>query len=508
MPDGGRAQPCRKSRTDGYNSGMFRSGLCAGAQLSGIDFLIIGAYLALMLAIGAFLFSHIRKFKDYFLAGGALTTPLLVCTLVSTYYELDVTFATSEVGFDVGIAAWFWWSRPYYLAILIAAFFVVPRLKRGNFMTLPDVLDRHYGRTVRITGALACFVYSLPITAMAGLTAMFTTLGWPLELSLSVSMAVCAIYTLSGGLMADALTDTVQFLLMCVSLAIAIPPALKLVGGFEFTNLLPVSHMTATGQVSRWLLLTWGVGSLTVFVEPAFYQRIFAAKDRKTVTHALLIGIALWAAYDWGVTLVGMIARAAVARGLLPGDLAGREALMSVCMLTLPAGLKGLFIAGILAAAMSSVDSYSLLASGNLSYDIIRPLFPSRMTDARLTRLTRAGVFVVMLLGVVVSLAFGKISDAWIFMESVLVSVVFVPIAGVLFGRPRRACGVASSVAGLAALALFYAVICSLGRYDAEEESYVLKIGNAEIWREYATLFTLPVSAAAFSVARMMGKKR
>jgi SSS family solute:Na+ symporter len=469
--------------------------------LSGIDYAILALYLVLLLAIGAYLFRKIKRFKDYFLAGGALTTPLLVCTLVSTYYELDVTFATSELGFDVGLAAWVWWSRPYYLAILIAAFVVARRLKREEFMTLPDVLDRHYGKAARVTGALACFLYSLPIAAIAGLTAMFSALDWPLAPSLTVSMAVCAIYTLSGGLMADALTDTLQFLLMCVSLAIAIPLSLKLVGGFEFTSHLPAEHMSTTGGASPWLLLAWGIGALTVFVEPAFYQRIFAARDRKTITRALVIGVLLWAAYDWGVTLVGMVARSAVESGMLPPGLEGKEALVTVCLLVLPVGLKGLFVAGILAAAMSSVDSYSLLASGNFSYDIVRPLFRPDMSDAALTRMTRIGVFVVMLAGLGISLLFERISDAWIFMESVMVSVVFVPIGGAIFGRPARASGTAASMAGMAALACFYAFVYIWGEYDPEQESYVARIGRAEIWREYAMIFTLPVSAVAYFVA-------
>ncbi len=476
-------------------------------SLAPLDYGIIVLYLALMLAIGAFLFTKIRQFKDYFLAGRALTTPLLVCTLVSTYYELDVTFATSELGFDVGLASWFWWSRPYYLAILIAAFVVVKRLKRGDFVTLPDVMGRNYGEKARVAGALACFFYSLPITAIAGLTALFTAMGWPLQLSLAISMGVCAVYTYSGGLLADAFTDTVQFLLMCVSVAIAIPLALKVVGGFEFTSLLPAAHMDPTGEVGPWLLAAWGIGALTVFVEPAFYQRIFAARDQKTVTRALIIGIFLWAAYDWGVTLLGMMARAAVESGTLPSDLEGRQALVSLCLLVLPVGLKGLFVAGILAAAMSSVDSYSLLASANFSYDIFRPLFKPDMSDAALTRLTRAGVFVVMLMGVLMSLVFDKISDAWIFMEGILVSVVFVPVAGVLFGRPKRGAGTAAALAGLVSLTAFYALIYTLGSYDPEEESYVILIGQAQIWREYAMLFTLPISTASFFIAGAVAKK-
>ena len=99
-----------------------------------------------MLALGAVVSTRIKGFKDYFLAGGALTTPLLVCTLVSSYYGIDVTFGTSESGFYYGVVAWFWYSLPYYFFIGFAALVIAPRLARyGDAMTLSDVLEHHYG---------------------------------------------------------------------------------------------------------------------------------------------------------------------------------------------------------------------------------------------------------------------------------------------------------------------------------------------------------------------------
>jgi len=435
-------------------------------DLAPLDLAIIGIYLLAMIALGAVLSRRIRFFKDYFLAGGVLTTPILVCTLVSTYYELDVTFAVSESGYYYGVVAWTWLSRPYYIAIILAAFFLAKRLKRHEtFMTLPDLLEHHYGLGTRIVGAVACFIYSLPITALAGMAVLFEILGWDRWLGLAISVGVCAIYTMMGGLWADAISDTIQFALMCISLAIAIPLALQWVGGFDSVASLPEEFLSGTGGLSPWIIVAWTIGALTVFVEPAFYQRIFAAKDHKSVTRALLIGILLWAAYDWGVTLIGMIGRAAVEQGLL-GEVEGRAALMHVTMNALPLGLRGLFIGGVLAAAMSSVDSYSLLASGNITYDIIHPLRKRSISDRTLMRLTRFGVLVVMLLAAGASLWFERITDAWVFMSGVLASIVFVPVMGGLLLRPRSGAGLASALSGFAALLVFHAVVHSVGEYD------------------------------------------
>ena len=483
-------------------------------RLHPLDYGVVCAYLLAMIAMGWVMASRIRAFKDYFLAGGMLTTPLLVCTLVSTYYELDVTFATSESGYYYGLVAWFWLSRPYYVCIILAALLVAPRLKRmsqtagGSFMTLPDLLEHHYGVRTRVVGAVACFVYSLPITAIAGMVIVFELLGWRSDIGLALAIGVCALYTIVGGLWADAITDTVQFVLMCVALAVAIPPALEWVGGFSFVEQLPGEHMTATGGLSPWLIAAWTAGALTVFVEPAFYQRVFAAKDTQSIIRALLIGIVLWAAYDWGVTLIGMIGRAAVDQGLLAEEAEGKRALMAVCAQSLPIGLRGLFIGGVLSAAMSSVDSYGLLASGNLVYDIYRPLSGKRLDDRTLIRATRVGVFAVMLIAAAASLAFEKITDAWVFMSGVMASVVFVPVVGALFLRPARGAGLWGCTAGLAAFIAYYGCVYVLGVPDEEAESYVWRIAGWELWREYAVIFALPLSAAGFAVGHFFASRK
>lgn len=476
-------------------------------ELAPVDYTIIAAYLLAMVGLGAVLARRIHGFKDYFLAGGALTTPILICTLVSTYFGLDVTFGTSESGFYYGLAAWFWYSFPYYIFIFIAALFISQRLRRYEFMTLSDVLGHHYGGGARAVGAIACFVYNMPLLQMAGMTAMFKVLGLPVEWSLAIAVGICAIYTMMGGLWADAISDTLQFLLMSVTLAITIPLALKWVGGFDFIQSLPADHMAVDGGRSWWLLAAWACCGLTVLVEPAFYQRVFAAKDQQSINRALLIGILLWAAYDWGVVVIGMIAAAAVENGLLPDDLEGKHALLAVCGKVLPLGLKGLFLGGVLSAAMSTVDSYSLLASGNLVYDILHPLTGRRMSDKTLLRLTRVGVFVVIAFAAIASLMFNRLRDGWVFMASILAGTVLVPVMAALFARPRRAAGFLGCLFGLGGIIAFYAIVITQGEFDGDEEAYVLRLGNVEVWQDCAALFAIPVSFIGLTLGNIFGRK-
>ena len=89
-------------------------------HLSWIDLAIIGAYLLMLLGIGYYIMRRAPSFEEYLLAGRTMTTPILVCTLASTYYGLDVLFGTSEIGFNEGVVAFFGYSM-LSLGVYLAA---------------------------------------------------------------------------------------------------------------------------------------------------------------------------------------------------------------------------------------------------------------------------------------------------------------------------------------------------------------------------------------------------
>src|SRR5690606_31201117 len=140
-----------RDREPAHDRGAHPPGLGAAtrAVMTPLDYIIVGAYLAGMLTIGAAVSRRIGGFRDFFVAAGHLTAPLLICSLVSTYYGLDVLFGGSEVAYQEGVIAWFGYTRPYYVVILLAALLVAPRLKRHDFLSLPDVADHYYGRGTR-----------------------------------------------------------------------------------------------------------------------------------------------------------------------------------------------------------------------------------------------------------------------------------------------------------------------------------------------------------------------
>jgi solute:Na+ symporter, SSS family len=475
-----------------------------------VDYVIVGAYIAALLVIGAMVARHIRGFEDYFVAGHRMTAPLLVCTLVSTYYGLDVLFGGSEVSYQEGVVAWFVYMRPYYVVILVAAIVVAPRLRRFPLLSLPDAMGYFYGNGARAVAAIASFFYSLPFMALMGIGVMLDlVLGIPFVWGVTIGAVVSLAYTLMGGLPAAAITDTLQFVLMCVTLGVATALTMEGLGGFDGMQArLPESYFQPTGTYPPAVLIVFAASALSVLVEPAFYQRIFAARTTRAIFVALSVGIVLWAAFDWAVTVMGM---AAAAAGI---ETSPTYALLTITLEVLPVGLKGAFVAGVLATAMSTIDSYLLIAGGNLAYDLYRPLFRPRIDDRSLLRLTRWMAGVAAAMGLLLALYFQTIVSAWIFISTLLTATVLVPLMAALFSPvpPKPAAGLASSLAGLATSVLFYVMVTLFGSYDEEWETVIWDVTLGErvvpIWQEYAVLLALPVSLLALLLFQVVGPER
>ena len=480
------------------------------ASISNLDYFIIIFYMMGMVAIGFWFSKRHGDFEDFFLAGRSLTTPLLITTLISTYYGLDVLFGDSQLAFTDGVVAWFGYARPTYAFFLIAAFLLAHRLRKENFLSLPDILDRYYGKETRYIGATASFIYSLPSLSLYAFGMLGEVImGWPPIIGMVVIGGVGLIYTLTGGFWAVALTDSVQFLVMCLVIALAVPFALNLVGGFDqMIEILPEYYFETMGDLSIWLIIIYASTGLTILVEPTFYQRIFAAKSYKNVRNALVIGIFIWGSYDWIITILAMAAKVAVIQGTLPGDVAPDAALLTIMVAALPAGALGLFLAGVLSTEMSTLDSYCLVAGGNVAYDIYKPAFKPSATDQELIKTTRQGILLSWVLGFAMAISFDQMLGLWVFLASILISSVLAPILlGMYVPKFRKPlAGFLSAGLGLVSTVILNIYIMTNGVFDLDEETYIIHWFGIDFLQEFVMYITVPISLIGFFVGLIFDK--
>ena len=479
-------------------------------SIATIDYIIIAIYLMGMIGVGVWFAKKHTDFDDFFLAGRTLTTPLLITTLISTYYGIDVLFGDSQLGFTDGVVAWFGYARPTYAFFLIAAFFLAQRLKEEDFKSLPDILDKYYGKNTRYVGAVTSFIYSLPALSLYGFGMLGDViLGWEPIMGMLVLGGIALVYTLTGGFWAVVLTDSIQFLFMCVVLALAVPFAMNFIGGFDkMIDILEPSYFDTMGDLSIWLIIIYASTGLAILVEPTFYQRIFAAKSYKNVRNALIIGIFIWGSYDWIITIIAMAAKTGVLQGILPTDVAPDAALLTVMVAALPAGALGLFMAGVLSTEMSTLDSYCLVAGGNVAYDIYRPAIKPDATDEELIKKTRYGILLSWILGLAMAVSFDQMLGLWVFMASILISSVMVPILlGLFIPRFRKAlAGFLSAGLGLASTVILNIYIMMTGTFDVLEETYIIQWFGIDFLQEFIMYITVPISLLGFFIGLILDK--
>ena len=480
-----------------------------------IDYIIISIYLAGMVGVGLWFAKKHTDFDDFFLAGRSLTTPLLITTLISTYYGVDVLFGDSQLGFTDGVVAWFGYARPTYAFFLIAAFLLAQRLREEDFKSLPDILDKYYGKNTRYVSAVTSFIYSLPALSLYGFGMLGDViLGWEPIIGMLVLGGIGLVYTLTGGFWAVVLTDSIQFVMMCVVLALAFPFAMNLIGGFDsMVEKLPSSYFDTMGDLSIWLIIIYASTGLAILVEPTFYQRIFAAKSYKNVRNALVIGIFIWGSYDWIITILAMAAKTGTLMKVMgdpiidPG-VAPDAALLSVMVAALPVGALGLFMAGVLSTEMSTLDSYCLVAGGNVAYDIYKPAFKPDATDDELIRTTRYGILLSWLLGFAMAVSFEQMLGLWVFMASILISSTMTPILlGIYVPSFRKPlAGFLSAGLGLLSTIILNIYIMMTGTFDTVEETYIVEWFGINFLQEFIMYITVPISFMGFFIGLVMDR--
>ncbi|MFZ5945830.1 MAG: sodium:solute symporter family protein [Bacillota bacterium] len=416
-------------------------------QWTSLDWFAIILYLAALVLIGWYVSKKVTSSDDYYVAGRALTYPIAVGTIMATWYGSGAVFGTAELAFGVGIAAFVVWCIPAHLGRIPLALWVAPKVRNIEGTTIPALLGQLYAKPVAILGAILIVLFSTRLQDIVSVGIMGNSItgieNWVVG---SIIVGIVLIYTLFGGLWSVAMTDVLQFLLMTTITLLLLPILWIKVGGFEgLQAVLPAGHFTPTGGMPFSRLLVFFLLGFQVYADPAAYQRFSAANSANTAKRAYLTCLIVWLAFDVVMTLLGI-----AARGLYP-EVAPAKAFLAAAINNLPPFVAGLWIASILSAIMSSMDSFFLVGATTLANDIYKPLFKKDATDADLIKMTRIFVILIGGIGCAAAFQFKMVLDAAIFLGGLYLASALVPVIGGLFWTGRRtvAGGFMSMLAGM-----------------------------------------------------------
>jgi SSS family solute:Na+ symporter len=387
---------------------------------------------------------------DYLVAGRRVTLPAFVATLVATWY--GGILGVGEYSWRYGVSNWLVFGVPYYIGALLFAFLLARRARKAELYTIPDLLDRHYGRGPAVIGAITVFVTSAPAAYVLMLGTLFAAMfGLPLVPCVIAASVLSLFYISRGGLRTVVFTDQVQFVLMYAGFVVMLAFLVAQHGGLAFLHRsLPPAHFTWHGGNPPQAILVWYVIALSTLVDPGFWQRAYAARDPGVARNGVMISVACWIVFDFLTTSTGLYARA-----VLPHLTDPVYAFPELARVTLPPLALGIFYLAMIATVMSTVDSYGFIAAETLGRDLIWRL--RRETgEERLPRYTRIGLWVAGAFATVLALANPSVVNLWHDVGSVTTPALLLPVGTATLGRGRvgpRWTGVAMVLAFAVSLA-------------------------------------------------------
>ena len=303
-------------------------------------------------------------FLDYMLMGRQLTLPMFIATLAATWY--GGIFGVTQFAFEKGLYAFLIQGIFWYVTYLLFAFLIAPAVRKFNAMTLPQLVTQMFGIWSGRLSSVFNFFNVLPIAYAISLGLFLQTIsGGDFFICTALGLLAIMCYSAVSGFRAVVYSDIAQFIAMYVAVAVVLLFSYLTYGGYDFLRQhLPDTHFTLLSGDPLLPTLVWGFIALSTLVDPNFYQRVFAARSLSVARRGILLTTCIWITFDLCTVLGAMYARAAYP------DLDAANAYLTYSLAILPAGLKGLILAGICATILSTMDSYLFIASTSVSFDL------------------------------------------------------------------------------------------------------------------------------------------
>lgn len=420
-------------------------------KLEPIDFIIVGAYLLILLIIGyRASFGKRRKDETLFLAGHSLGWASIGFNMWGTNVGPSMLLAFASIGYSTGIVAGnFEWYAFVFLFLLCMVF--APRYLAAKVSTMPEFMGNRYGdstRTMLAWYALIKILISwLSLGLFAGGFLVRQILNIPMWQSVIVLVSFAGLFAFAGGLKAIAKVNVFQMILLIIVSLLLTVLGLQKVGGIEaLFHKAPPGYWNlihpASDKNYPWpaILLGYPVAAVAFFcTDQAMVQSVLGARNLEQG--------------QLGVNFIGWLKILSLPLFIVPGILCfelfphlanPNEAYMTMVTHLFPPGLNGLVIVVLIAVLVGTIGSSLNSLSTVFTMDIYRKLINPTATNQQLIRVGRMTVAGGCLFAIAMALAIDNIKGLNLFdvFQSVLgfiappLSVVF--LLSVFWKRTTR----------------------------------------------------------------------
>lgn len=398
-----------------------------------LDYCILAIYVCLMLGVG-FYFKASAKMADYAVADKKLGLSVLIGTFLATGIGGGVLTCSTGNGYAAGIM-----ELPKLIALfginIFLGLFMAGKMRKIGGFTAPQMLGKVYGKNCQAIGGIFCIIFQMGSGIAAQYVALGTCfnvlLGIDARIGMAIGAVIIIIITYSSGMWGVAITDYIQFVFLGLGVLVATAVCFASADGWQgIASAAPESYFEIDPVSSIKLLCST---SLAVLIDGNRYSRFFSAKDAKTASRAALITAVPQFLVGFFAMVMGLAALVVLPAGT-PKDMV----FPSLLAITIPTGLKGLCIGALIAAILSTADSYILTTSTNVSIDIYKNLINPNATDTQTLKVTRFSVIGAGVVGLVFALLLPDVIGLWTLSSTAYIGGCLIPMMYGLFSKKKK----------------------------------------------------------------------
>lgn len=414
-------------------------------------------YMAVVIVIGLMFAKRANNSsEDYFLGGRSLGPWVTAMSAEASDMSGWLLMGLPGVAYWCGLADATWTAIGLAFGTYINWLVVSKRLRRysiraNNSITLPDFFSNRFREDKKVIMSLSALFILIFFTVYAASCfvtcgKLFSTLfGAPYITMMIVGAVFVLIYTILGGFLAESASDFMQSVVMIVALAVIVTISVVKAGGigavidnaksipgfFEFFGIASPTLNDAGQQVvtdgipmfgaakdygvlNVLSMLAWGLG---YFGMPQVLLRFMAIRKEEELTRSRRIAM-VWVVVSLTVAVfIGLAGRALYPTAHLTSSDA-ENIFITLATSSLPPILAGFVMAGILAATISSSDSYLLIAASALAKNIYQGVIKKNATDKQVMNVSRITLLGIALVAIFIamdenSVIFKVVSFAW-----------------------------------------------------------------------------------------------
>ena len=405
-------------------------------KLQTLDFIVIGLYLLMLIVIGVVVSYRRRNEDDQFLGGRSFGWFNVGLSVFGTNVNPSFMIASASAAYTVGmvVANFEWLAWPF---LMLLAMVFAPHYLNTKITTMPQFINKRFGPKaadfLSWYALLTTMVLWLGGALYLGGLLFSQIIGWQLSTSVLFLMVISTFLTVAGGLAVVMVTDSFQSILMIIGSATMAIIGFYHIGGLQkLLNAVPPEKWTLFRPMSNpdypWHAILLGYPVMGVWfwcTDQTIVQRVLGARDLRQG--------------QLGTVFTGFLKIITPFIFVMPGffcfilhpDIKPDSAFITMVGNYLPQGMKGLIIAVIIAALISTIDSGLNSFSTIFTLDIYKRKFHPKASDKHIKFAGRLVTIIIAIVSIGVALGLGKAGKNLFDLIQSLISYFAPPMAAV-----------------------------------------------------------------------------